>query len=136
MIKYNWEKIINVTKGDAIQILAIIHVLTYKRIAINRKDPAYKYKAGDFVGGSFLLHPEKLLANHKKYYPEECATYLMVASFRNYFIYKDEGDARLHMLHNPLIQQITSNNRLLQMEDDYIYFRYEENHTGKELKWQ
>ena len=136
MIKYNWEKIIRVTKGDAIQILAIIHVLTYKRIAINRKDPAYKYRAGNFVGGSFLLHPEKLLANHKKYSPEECATYLMVASFRNYFTYKEQGDTRLHMLYNPLIKQITNDNRLLQIVDNYVYFRYEENHTGKQLKWQ
>ena len=136
MIKYNWEKIMKVTEGDAIQILAIIHVLTYKRIAINRKDHAYKYRAGNFVGGSFLLHPEKLLANHKKYSPEECATYLMVASFRNYFTYKEQGDTRLHMLYNPLIKQITNDNRLLQIVDNYVYFRYEENHTGKQLKWQ
>jgi hypothetical protein len=136
MIKYNWDKILKVTGGDSIQILAIIHVLTYKRIAINRKDPAFKYKAGTFVGGSFLLHPEKLLANHKKYFPEECATYLMVASFRNYFTYKESGDTRLHMIFNPLIKQITNDNRLLQIVDDYIYFRYEENHTGKKLKWQ
>ena len=65
---------------------------------------------GDFVGGSFLLEPEKLLANHKKYFPEECATYLMVASFRNYFTYKESGDTRLHMLYNPLIKQITNIN--------------------------
>ena len=136
MIKYNWEKILKVTEGDPIQILAIIHVLTHKRIAINKKDPAFKYKAGNFVGASFLQHPEKLLANHKKFYPEECATYLMVASFRNYFTYKESGDTRLYMLYNPLIKQITNNNRLLQVEGDYTYFRYEENHQGKQLKWQ
>ena len=136
MIKYNWEKIMKVSKGDSIKILTIIHVLTHKRIAINKKDPAYKYKAGDFVGVSFLQHPEKLLANHKKFYPEECATYLMVASFRNYFTYKESGDTRLHMLHNPLIEQLTNNNRLLQLEGDYTHFRYEENHQGKQLKWQ
>ena len=136
MIKYNWEKILKVTEGDPIQILAIIHVLTHKRIAVNRKDPAYKYRAGAFVGGSFLLHPEKLLANHKKFHPEECATYLMVASYRNYFTYKESGDTRLHMIYNPLIKQITNDNRLLQIVDDYVYFRYEENHEGKQLKWQ
>ena len=136
MIKYNWEKILKVTGGDSIQILAIIHVLTHKRVAINRKDPAYKYRAGDFVGASFLLEPQKLLANHRKFTPEECATYLMVASFRNYFTYKENGDTRLHMLYNPLIKQITNDKRLLQIKDDYVYFRYEENHKGKQLKWQ
>jgi len=40
------------------------------------------------------------------------------------------------MLYNPLIKQITNDNRLLQIKDDYVYFRFEENPKGKTIKWQ
>ena len=67
MIKYNWEKIAKASKYDPARIMLIIHMLTYPRLPKNFKDPTMKYQGQSFEGFSFLLNPEKLLANRKKY---------------------------------------------------------------------
>ena len=43
MIKYNWEKILEITEGDAGSIIQIVHLLTYPRTPFNYRDPIYKY---------------------------------------------------------------------------------------------
>ena len=59
MIKYNWEKILQTTNGDAGQVMLIIHMLTYN-IAVpkNYKDPVYKYYGQSFEGYSYLKNPK------------------------------------------------------------------------------
>ena len=39
MIKYNWEKILEITEADAGSIILIVHMLTYPRVPYNFKDP-------------------------------------------------------------------------------------------------
>ena len=131
MIKYNWDKIMSVTEGDPISVLLIIHNLTHKRLPNSTRDPAYKYWGKNFSGDSFLINPEKLLVERKKYSSIECAMYVMVASYRNYFHYKATGDATLQLIHLPFFTKLINKNRLLRMEDGVIHFKFEDNAKGK-----
>ena len=126
MIKYNWDKILEVTKGDANSIVLIIHLLTYPRLPNNFRDPIYKYYGQSFEGLSFLINPEKLLAERKNYTNKEVAEYIVIASFRNYLEYKKTKDAGLHLIDCPFTDNLINNNRLLQMKKGIIYFKFEE----------
>ena len=127
MIKYNWEKIFRETKGDSVSILTIIHLLTYKRIPASRKDKTYKYFGKSFLGQSFLLNPRQLLAERRNYSNQEAAEYIAVASFRNYFNYKQTGETTLELLHLPVNTTIVNRNRLLHLKDGLVHFEFEDN---------
>ena len=127
MIRYNWEKILQTTQSDSGQIMVLIHMLTYnKRIPQNYKDPAYKYYGQSFEGYSFLLNPEKLLAERTKYTNQECAEYVGIASYRNYMDYQTTGDSSLQLINLPFLEEVFNNNRLLTMKDGIIHFKFED----------
>ena len=127
MIKYNWEKIFREAKGDSVSILTIIHLLTYKRIPASRKDKTYKYFGKSFLGQSFLLNPRQLLAERRNYSNKEAAEYVAVASYRNYFNYRQTGKTTLELLHLPVDTTIVNRNRLLQIKDGLVHFKFEDN---------
>jgi hypothetical protein len=131
MIKYNWEKIMNVTRGDPTSVLLIIHTLTHKRLPNSTRDPAYKYWGKNFSGHSFLLNPEELLVEIKKYSSIEASMYIMIASYRNYLHYKTTRDTTLELIHIPFFTKLINNNRLLRMEDGIIHFKFEDNAKEK-----
>ena len=126
MIKYNWEKILKVTDGDSNSIVLIVHMLTYPRVPTSYRDPTFKYYGQSFEGFSFLINPEKLLAERKNYKNREVAEYVAVASYRNYLEYNKTGDTKLHLIDFPLFEEIINNNRLLHMENGTIHFKFEE----------
>ena len=132
MIKYNWDKIMRATKGDPASVLTIIHILTYNRLPYSKKDPTYKYYGKNFMGNSFLLNPEGLLREAKKYGYMNASLYVMVASYRNYFHYKATGDATLQLIHLPFFTKLINKNRLLRMEDGVIHFKFEDNAKEKQ----
>ena len=127
MIKYNWEKIFREAKGDSVSILTIIHLLTYKRIPASRKDKTYKYFGKSFLGDSFLLNPRQLLAERKYYSNKEAAEYIAVASYRNYFNYKQTGETTLELIHLPVETTIVNRNRLLRIDNGLVHFLFEDN---------
>jgi len=127
MIKYNWEKIFREAKGDSVSILTIIHLLTYKRIPASRKDKTFKYFGKSFLGDSFLLNPRQLLAERKNYSNQEAAEYIAVASYRNYFHYKQTGETTLELIHLPVTTTIVNRNRLLRIENGLVHFLFEDN---------
>ena len=127
MIKYNWEKIYREAKGDSVSILTIIHLLTYKRIPASRKDKTYKYFGKSFLGDSFLLNPRQLLAERKNYSNKEAAEYIAVASYRNYFNYKQTGKTTLELIHLPVETTIVNRNRLLRIDNGLVHFLFEDN---------
>ena len=131
MIKYNWEKINSETNGDSVSILTIVHLLTYKRIPASRKDKTYKYFGKSFVGDSFLVNPRQLLAERKNYSNKEAAEYIAVASYRNYFNYKQTGQTTLELIHLPVTTTIVNRNRLLWIDNGLVHFLFEDN-----AKWR
>ena len=127
MIKYNWEKIYREAKGDSVSILTIIHLLTYKRIPASRKDKTYKYFGKAFLGDSFLCNPRQLLVERRNYSNQEAAEYIAVASYRNYFEFMQSGKTTLELLHLPVDTTIVNRNRLLQIKDGLVHFKFEDN---------
>ena len=127
MIKYNWEKIFREAKGDSVSILTIIHLITYKRIPASRKDKTYKYFGKSFLGDSFLLNPRQLLAERKNYSNKEAAEYVAVASYRNFFNYKQTGETTLELIHLPVKTTIVNRNRLLRIDNGLVHFLFEDN---------
>ena len=127
MIKYNWEKIFREAKGDSVSILTIIHLLTYKRIPASRKDKTYKYFGKSFLGDSFLLNPRQLLAERKNYSNKEAAEYIAVASYHNYFNYKQTGKTTLELIHLPVETAIVNRIRLLRIDNGLVHFLFEDN---------
>ncbi len=131
MIKYNWEKINSETNGDSTSILTIVHLLTYKRVPASRKDKTYKYFGKSFVGDSFLLNPRQLLVERKNYSNKEAAEYIAIASYRNYFNYKQTGQTTLELIHLPVTTTIVNRNRMLRIENGLVHFLFEDN-----AKWR
>ena len=131
MIKYNWEKIKSETNGDSISILTIVHLLTYKIVPASRKDKTYKYFGKSFVGDSFLVNPRQLLVERKNYSNKEAAEYIAIASYRNYFNYRQTGQTTLELIHLPVTTTIVNRNRLLRIENGLVHFLFEDN-----AKWR
>ena len=127
MIKYDMEKIMRASDGDPTSILTIIHILTYNRIPSSNKDPIYKYYGKSYLGNSFLANPKQLLVERKNYSNLEAANYVCVASYRNYHEYQKNGNTTLELIHLPMLEEIIEENRLLQMKDGVIHFKFEDN---------
>lgn len=131
MIKYDMNKIMLVTKGDPASVMTIVHILTHKPMPSSHKDRTYKYYGKSFYGDSFLVNPKQLLVERRNYSNLEAAVYLNIASYRNYHHYKATGDTTLQLIHLPILEEIINDNRLLQIKDDRIYFKFEDN-----AKWR
>jgi len=135
MLLYNWKKIKKESNGNVKDILTILHILTYKLPPVNRHDRIYKFWQKSFHGHSFLINPEPLFIQRRRYSDSEIAQYAGIASLRNYYEYQNTKDTTLDLFLFTGNQDIIENNRLLWIEDDSIHFKFEEITKG-EIKWQ
>ena len=135
MLLYNWKKIQKESNGNVKDILTILHILTYKLPPVNRHDRIYKFWQKSFHGHSFLINPEPLFIQRRRYSDSEIAQYAGIASLRNYYEYQNTKDTTLDLFLFTGNQDIIENNRLLWIEDDSIHFKFEEITKG-EMKWQ
>lgn len=135
MLLYNWKKIKKESNGNVKDILTILHILTYKLPPVNRHDRIYKFWQKSFHGHSFLVNPEPLFIQRRRYSDSEIAQYAGIASLRNYYEYQNTKDTTLDLFLFTGNQDIIENNRLLWIEDDRIHFKFEEITKG-EMTWQ
>jgi len=135
MLLYNWKKIKKESNGNVKDILTILHILTYKLPPVNRHDRIYKFWQKSFHGHSFLVNPEPLFIQRRRYSDSEIAQYAGIASLRNYYEYQNSKDTTLDLFLFTGNQDIIENNRLLWIEEDSIHFKFEEINKG-EIKWQ
>lgn len=135
MLFYNWKKIKKESNGSVKDILTILHILTYKLPPVNRHDRIYKFWQKSFHGHSFLVNPEPLFIQRRRYSDSEIAQYAGIASLRNYFEYQKTKDTTLDLFHFTGNEDIIESNRLLWIEGDSIHFKFEEITKG-EMKWQ
>ena len=135
MLLYNWKKIKRESNGNVKDILTILHILTYKLPPVNRHDRIYKFWQKSFHGHSFLVNPEPLFIQRRRYSDSEIAQYAGIASLRNYYEYQNTKDTTLDLFLFTGNQDIIENNRLLWIEDDRIHFKFEEITKG-EMTWQ
>jgi len=135
MLLYNWKKIKRESNGNVKDILTILHILTYKLPPVNRHDRIYKFWQKSFHGHSFLVNPEPLFIQRRRYSDSEIAQYAGIASLRNYYEYQNSKDTTLDLFLFTGNQDIIESNRLLWIEEDSIHFKFEEITKG-EMKWQ
>ena len=134
MLLYNWKKIKKESNGNVKDILTILHILTYKLPPVNRHDRIFKFWQKSFHGDSFLVNPEPLFIQRRRYSDSEIAQYAGIASLRNYYEYQKTKDTTLDFLYFGR-EDIIESNRLLWLEGDRIHFKFEEINKG-EMKWQ
>ena len=135
MLLYNWKKIKKESNGNVKDILTILHILTYKLPPVNRHDRIYKFWQKSFYGHSFLVNPEPLFIQRRRYSDSEIAQYAGIASLRNYYEYQKTKDTTLDLFYFTGNEDIIESNRLLWIEEDSIHFKFEEITKG-EMKWQ
>ena len=135
MLLYNWKKIKKESNGNVKDILTILHILKYKLPPVNRHDRIYKFWQKSFHGHSFLVNPEPLFIQRRRYSDSEIAQYAGIASLRNYYEYQNTKDTTLDLFLFTGNQDIIESNRLLWIEGDSIHFKFEEITKG-EMKWQ
>ena len=134
MLFYNWEKILRESKGSVSDILTVLNILTYKLPPVNRYDRKFKFWTKSFHGDSFLVNPEPLFIQRRRYSDVEIAQYAGIAALRNHFEYRSKKDTTLDFLHYTGKEEIIERNRLLWIEDGRIHFKFEEVTNG-ELEW-
>ena len=134
MLLYNWKKIKKESNGNVKDILTILHILTYKLPPVNRHDRIYKFWQKSFHGHSFLVNPEPLFIQRRRYSDSEIVQYAGIASLRNYYEYQKTKDTTLDFLYFGR-EDIIESNRLLWLEGDRIHFKFEEITKG-EMTWQ
>jgi hypothetical protein len=133
MILYNWQKIFETAERDANECFRIFKMLTRHEIPQHKGDPIYKYSQMNFLGTSFLLHPDVLLYHAYKYDRRDVCIYLALASRRAWADYVASRTLTLDLATAPLNpHHYLSDNSLLPIRDGKIHFIYEEVPKEKE----
>ena len=128
MFLFDWPKIYDASKGNVVEIVRIFRMIVEKQIPKNKYDPIFRYSQKDFSGISFMLHPDVLLYHSFKYKYREIAQYIGLCALRSAADFLSTQDPSLERVLMPGLspERIIENNRLLQIDDDRVYFRYEE----------
>ena len=128
MFFYDWPKIYDASQGSVIEIVRIFRMIVEKQIPKNKYDPIYRYSQKNFSGISFMLHPDVLLYHSFKYKYREIAQYISLCALRSSVDFISTQDPSLDVILLPGLnpEKIIENNRLLIIDEDKVYFRYEE----------
>ena len=126
MIYFDWKKILEASHGNVGDIITILRILTYKMTPKNYYDKTFKFYEKSFHGSSYLVNPVALLEKGRAFSDKEVAEYVGVASFRNSFEYAKTKDTTLDLIYCQVSENIINQNRLLEIRDGIIHFKYEE----------
>ncbi len=128
MFLFDWPKIYDASKGNVVEIVRIFRMIVEKQIPKNKYDPIFRYSQKDFSGISFMLHPDVLLHHSFKYKYREVAQYISLCALRSAADFISTQDPSLEMVLMPGLspEKVIENNRLLEIDEDRVYFRYEE----------
>jgi len=128
MFLFDWVKIYDASKGNVVEIVRIFRMIVEKQLPKNKYDPIYRYSQKDFSGISFMLHPDVLLYHSFKYKYREVAQYISLCALRSSADFISTQDPSLDVVLMPGLspEKIIENNRLLEIDEDRVYFRYEE----------
>ena len=121
MLMYNWKALRLRTKNDPTKVVEFFRHSTYP-----------KHDMPEYVRRTLLSKPSKdsFLLNNKDFCSNklngtllEQYWYIYLSSKRNYADYATKGDL---WLHRALCDINVANNRLLTIDNNKIYFKYEE----------
>lgn len=126
MLLFDWTKVYDKAKGNIIECNRIMEMITTKRLPRNKKDPLYRYSNINFIGRSFLLHPDILLFNSYKYEQREISVYYALAAMRSISEYTATQKITLDLIKVPVDLDALNDNRLLYIKKSDVHFLYEE----------
>ena len=127
MIFFDWPTVFTECEALPHKLLDIITYITLKPIPKNHYDAHIKrLSVINWVGHSFLLNPRKIITARDVYPDEKLAEYVALASFRNYNQYKVTKQATLSVYECPVSPESLTENKLLTIQNDQIYFCWEE----------
>lgn len=126
MIYFDWKKILEASNGNVADIITIMRIITFKITPKNYYDKTFRFYEKNFHGSSFLLNPKDLLEKGRAFSDKEVAEYVGVASFRNSYEYAKTKDTTLDLIFSQVSEDTINQNRLLEIRDGKIHFKYEE----------
>ncbi len=126
MIYFDWKKILETSNGNVADIITILRIITFKITPKNYYDKTFRFYEKNFHGSSFLLNAKELLERGRSFSDKEVAEYVGVASFRNYYEYVKTKDTTLDLIYCQVSENTINQNRLLDIRDGRIHFKYEE----------
>ncbi len=112
-IFFSWRKILKISNITPNKILDIFSEISSKGVV-----PKY------LTGNSFILNISDLITSN--YYMTEKFDYITLAAVRNYFDYEYQNESGLWLPYTDIDIVKIQNNRLLQIKNNYIRFKYEE----------
>ena len=128
MIYFDWKKILEATNGNVGDIITIMRIITFRITPKNYYDKTFKFYEKNFHGSSFLVNPKDLLEKGRAFSDKEVAEYVGVASFRNSYEYAQTKDTTLALIFCQVSEDTINQNRLLEIRDGKVHFKYEETH--------
>lgn len=126
MLLFDWTKVYDVAEGNIFICNQIMEMIITQRLPRNKYDPIYKYSNINYVGRSFLIHPDILLFNIPKHDQRDVCIYYALAAMRNISDYKATKKITLDLLRVPVELDSINENRLLRIENGSVHFIYEE----------
>ena len=126
MIYFDWKKILEATNGNVGDIITIMRIITFRITPKNYYDKTFKFYEKNFHGSSFLVNPKDLLEKGRAFSDKEVAEYVGVASFRNSYEYAKTKDTTLDLIFCQVSEDTINQNRLLEIRNGKIHFKYEE----------
>ena len=125
LIRYDWNKLREYPIDTTMKVM---FALTDTK-SLKEQPREVLYPISTFRNySSFLVNPERLILNRKKYTSAEIFLYLELASQRSYIKYKRKGSVRLPTTYiNDNIKNSIIFNGALDMTNGEIIFIYEEN---------
>ena len=128
MIYFDWKKILEATNGNVGDIITIMRIITFRITPKNYYDKTFKFYEKNFHGNSFLVNPKDLLEKGRAFSDKEVAEYVGVESFRNSYEYAQTKDTTLDLIFCQVSEDTINQNRLLEIRDGKVHFKYEETH--------
>ena len=126
MIYFDWKKILEATNGNVGDIITIMRIITFRITPKNYYDKTFKFYEKNFHGSSFLVNPKDLLEKGRAFSDKEVAEYVGVASFRKSYEYAKTKDTTLDLIFCQVSEDTINQNRLLEIRDGKVHFKYEE----------
>ena len=112
MILFNWDAIVNECGANSFKILDKFKAIGKHGVPKN------------LSGNSYMLNLPALLAS--KASSAAKFDYIALAALRNYFDLEYQRNAGLFVYYSPVAPEKLLKNKLFTIENDYIYFKYEE----------
>tara|TARA_X000001382_G_scaffold12215_1_gene8118 strand:- start:4647 stop:5048 length:402 start_codon:yes stop_codon:yes gene_type:complete len=126
MLLFDWTKVYDTAEGNIFTCNKIMEMIITKQLPKNKFDPLYKYTNINFMGHSFLVHPDILLFNAYRYDQRDVAIYYALSAMRNIADYKATKKITLDLLKLPVEIDTINDNRLLRIDRTSVHFVYEE----------